>query len=297
MLRNTVSSGRTQGTEVKEDDVTNVARFQQSIGLGIFMNSCVGILPAAGIASRLRPFRYPKELMPVLFTRDVHSDRARPVVAAEYSLTAMREAGIVKCIVIINESKPEILKYFGNGSELGMNLMYAVQSKPTGLPHAINSVKDWIEGAHVCLALPDTVFRPRHAIVDICQEISHSNSDLVLGVFPTREPQSLGPVRVTSDGRVLEVQDKPVETDLKNTWGVAVWSPRFTTLLNERVCRWEEKGACAKEHPLGGVFDEAVRCGFSVRSVTYEKGDYIDIGKPEGIYSMIFDGSVSPYVD
>ncbi len=263
---------------------------ERSNDRGATMKRFIGILPAAGIASRLRPFRYPKELLPVLFSRDATTGRARPVVAAEYSLLAMRDAGIEKCIIIINEGKPEILKYFGNGADLGMNLVYAVQSKPTGLPRAIHAAGDWLDGAHVCLALPDTIFRPRSAIREICGEIRSNGSDLVLGVFPTDEPQHLGPVRYSTDGRVLEVQDKPVETELRNTWGVAVWSPRFTELLAGSVGAWEMKEKDEKEHPLGEIFDEAVRSGFMVRSVSFENGDYIDIGKPEGIHSIIMDG-------
>lgn len=254
------------------------------------MNNFIGILPAAGQASRLRPFRYPKELLPIVFAYDRPSGSARPVLAAEYSLIAMREAGIRKCIIIINEGKTEILKYFGDGSGLGMKLVYAVQSQPSGLPQAINAAKDWLEGANVCLALPDTVFRPRCAIAKICEELQGAAADLVLGVFPTLEPQNLGPVRIAADGRVLEVQDKPAVTDLRNTWGVAAWSPRFTTLLDQSVTLWAGDELNVREHPLGEIFDEAVRSGLQVRPVIFENGGYIDAGKPEGLSAIILEG-------
>ncbi len=255
------------------------------------MNSTIGILPAAGMGSRLRPFRYPKELLPVLFTLDRQSGGARPMVAAEYSLTAMREAGIGRCIVIVNEGKTEILKYFGDGAELGMNLVYAVQSKPAGLPQAIHAARAWLDGASVCLALPDTVFRPRDAIRMICEKKQSAQAELVLGVFPTSEPQHLGPVRMADDGRVIKVQDKPAKTDLMNTWGVAVWSPRFTDLLSQFVERWASGDASGKEHPLGEIFEGAVSSDFKVNSVFFKDGAYIDVGKPEGIHSIILDGS------
>jgi glucose-1-phosphate thymidylyltransferase len=231
-------------------------------------------------------------LLPVLFTLDRQSGGARPMVAAEYSLTAMREAGIEKCIVIINEGKTDILKCLGDGAELGMNLVYAVQSKPTGLAQAICAARTWLAGANVCLALPDTVFRPREAIRMICEKKQSVQAELVLGVFPTSEPQHLGPVRMSDDGRVVQVQDKPAKTDLMNTWGIAVWSPRFTDLLSQFVENWAAGDASATEHPLGEIFEGAVRSDFAVNSVFFEDGGYVDVGKPEGIGSIILDGSV-----
>ena len=239
----------------------------------------------------MRPFCHPKELLPILFTLDRESGEARPVLAAEYSLAAMREAGIEKCIVIINEGKSEILKYFGNGSELGMNLVYAVQSKPAGLPQAIIAAKIWLDDANVCLALPDTVFRPRMALRMICEKKQSSEAELVLGVFPTSEPHHLGPVRIGDNGRVIEVQDKPAETDLMNTWGMAVWSPRFTDLIDRSVERWAAEDKDGAEHPLGEIFEGAVRSGFKVDSVFFENGGYVDVGKPKGIGSIILDES------
>ena len=39
----------------------------------------------------------------------------RPILAAEYSLLAMKEAGIERCVIVVNDAKTEILKYFGDG--------------------------------------------------------------------------------------------------------------------------------------------------------------------------------------
>ncbi len=255
------------------------------------MKGVVGVLPAAGLASRLRPLRYPKELLPVLFALDGSSAHPRPILAAEYSLSAMRNAGIYKCIIIINENKTEIFKYFGDGSDLGMKLAYVVQSRPSGLPHAIMSAREWVGGDHVCLALPDTVFSPKGAVGEILGVIRSSEADLVLGVFPTSEPENLGPVRFAEDGRVLQVQDKPAQTDLRNTWGIAIWSPRFTALLHDQTQKWGIEGHEGKEQTLGKVFDAAVRGGLGVRCVHFAGGRYLDVGKPEGIGAIVLEGS------
>ena len=254
------------------------------------MKGIVGVLPAAGWASRLRPLRYPKELLPILFTLEAESGHPRPILAAEYSLIAMRDAGICKCIIIINEHKSEIFKYFGDGSDIGMHLIYGVQSNPTGLPQAIDAAKYWVDGDHVCLTLPDTVFSPKGAVAEIWTEIRSSEVDLVLGVFPTSEPENLGPVRFSEDGSVIEVQDKPARTEMRNTWGMAIWSPRFTSFLSDQTQKWANAVDTTKEHSLGEVFDAAVRSGFRVRCVNFAKGSFIDVGKPEGLGAIVLNG-------
>jgi len=254
------------------------------------METMIGILPAAGVASRLQPLRYPKELLPIVFVADSPSGQIRPIVSAEYSLVAMHEAGIRQGVIIISESKTEILKYFGDGSELGLNLVYAVQVRPLGLPQAIAGASDWISGHSVCLTLPDTIFRPRNAVALLRNEFLRTSADLVLGVFPTQEPRQLGPVRVADDGRVLEVQDKPAATDLRHAWGMAVWSARFTSLLCDYVKRWLEGPTAAKECVLGDIFNLAVHSDFVVRAVVFEQGSFIDAGKPEGIRAAMAEG-------
>ena len=58
------------------------------------MSDFIFIIPAGGVASRLRPFQYPKELLPVVFAKaDDETGNFRPVVAIECTLAAMAAAG------------------------------------------------------------------------------------------------------------------------------------------------------------------------------------------------------------
>jgi glucose-1-phosphate thymidylyltransferase len=247
------------------------------------MNQFTGVLPAAGLASRLHPFRYPKELLPVLYVPDEVHRRAQPILAAEYSLNAMRSARINRCLVVVAEWKTEIIRYLGDGSGLGIHLAYLHRATPKGLADAVDAAFDWLGNSHVLLALPDTIFYPFAAVAQVCKAAEEKGCDLVLGVFPTREPQQLGPVRFTADGSVLEVLDKPAQTDLYNTWGIAAWSPRFTEFLHE--CLRGQQGVA--EQPLGHIFHRAVGANMRVRAVYFEGGEFIDVGRVEGIGSLI----------
>lgn len=240
----------------------------------------VGILPAAGMGSRLRSLRCPKELLPVAFFVDPLTGVVRPMLAAEHSLCAIREAGVHKCVIVISDRKSEIIRYFGDGLDVGLSIAYVNQPEPLGLALAIDAAHEWVADSCVCLALPDTLFMPRDAVARIKQALLDNDADLVLGVFPTAEPQKLGPVRIGDDGRVVEVLEKPSVTDLYNTWGVAVWSPRFTELLRSQ-------SASLQNLSIGHVFNEAVKRGFNVRAVYFQSGSYTDLGTGASLAAVV----------
>ena len=102
-----------------------------------------------------------------------------------------------------------------------------------------------------------------------------SGADLVLGVFSTARPHALGPVRLNSEGRVTEVQDKPGQTDLANSWGMAVWGPRFSDMLRKAVARDPATN-------LGLLF-HAATTAMTVRGVWFAEGAFHDTGTPEGL--------------
>lgn len=243
----------------------------------------IGILPAAGLGSRLKPFRYPKELLPIVYVPNGNGQHVRPMLAAEYSLQAMRRASITQCFIVISDWKTEIIRYFGDGVDIGVRIAYLHQTVPHGLANAVNTAYDWVGESYVCLALPDTIFSPFDAIAKLRQQILLLESDLVLGVFPTPEPQHFGPTRIKSDCRVIEVLDKPAHTDLANTWGIAIWSPRFTHFLHESVHSFDKN----EEQVIGDIFNSAILHGLNVHAVFFQSGMYTDLGRAEGISSII----------
>jgi glucose-1-phosphate thymidylyltransferase len=202
----------------------------------------------------------------------------------EHSVAAMQLAGVDFCVVVTSESKPEILRYLGDGTRYGLQLTYLVQAQQMGLAHALHQAHFLVSsfGCNCCLALPDTIFQPLEALQIIRQELESHQADLVLGVFPTETPEDLGPVRVAMDGRIEAVYDKPATTDLNNTWAIAAWTPRFSHLIHERITR-----ARGQEVILGEIFDLASRRGLNTRAVHFPKGAFHDLGTPFGLARIL----------
>lgn len=245
----------------------------------------IGLLPAAGLATRLLPLAYPKELLPIAYRAEDGELVPRPVLQA--SLDQMRRAEIRECVIVIAEWKLEIARVFGDGSALGIALAYVMRPVPRGLADALDAARPWLAGHDVALALPDTLISPDDALARVRAERAASGADVVLGVFPTEHPEQLGPVRVDARGDVVEVLDKPPQTELRNTWGMAIWSPRFTALLADEVA-----GAGDTKPVLGAVFQRAIESGLRVRAVTFEAGRFIDVGTSQGIAEALGGGAV-----
>jgi dTDP-glucose pyrophosphorylase len=200
----------------------------------------------------------------------------RPMPVIEASFRQLREAGVDRALVITSDRKPELMQYLGNGGGIGLDLAFLQQARADGLAAAVALALPWTQRSNACLLLPDTIVRPETALSQVRALFESAKADLVLGVLPTRKPKELGPVRFDTAMRVIEVQDKPVETDLGNSWAMAVWGPVFADLLSSAV----------KQNPavaLGGVFQQAVDAGLNVRAVWFEAGAFYDVGTPKGL--------------
>ena len=239
------------------------------------MSDYVGVIPAAGLASRLGPLGYPKELLPITYVAE-DGGALRPMPVIEASFRQLRDAGVGRALVITSDRKPELMQYLGNGGGIGLDLAFLQQARPEGLAAAVALALPWTQGANACLLLPDTIVRPEHALRDARALFESAHADLVLGVLPTDKPKELGPVRFDAAMRVIEVQDKPAETDLNNSWSMAVWGRHFGALLADAV----------KQNPaqsLGAVFQQAVDHGLTVMAVWFPGGAFYDVGTPKGL--------------
>ncbi len=243
--------------------------------------SVVGLLPAAGQAMRLRPYRSPKELFPLLLKEDGDPNRALPAPVCRFSLDALRVANAERCFVVISDGKGELVRVLGDGEDVGVPIAYVVQREPLGLTHVVRTAARWLGDADVLFALPDTVIFPTDALKRLHEHRVAAGADLALGVFPTEEPERLAPVEIV-DGAVVRIHDKPKVAPVRNTWGVLSWSARFT-----KFCAgWDENRGDAPGI-LSDAMEAARVAGFGVTALELEDGVFRDVGTPEGLASTM----------
>jgi len=112
--------------------------------------SWVGIVPAAGEGRRLALGGYPKELMPIVFRRD-GDDRIVPELVIERCLRALASTGVDVIVVVVNDSKLEILRQLREDAH---NQTY--KRKLTMVEQLMELAADGISGTTLA-ALPATV--------------------------------------------------------------------------------------------------------------------------------------------
>src|SRR6185436_13877062 len=122
----------------------------------------LGIIPAAGIGSRIQPLAFSKELLPVGSRRDGGTERPRAV--SEYLVDRMITAGATHLCMVISPGKSDIVEYYG-GSFGPAHIAYVVQPHPRGLCDAIFRALPLIRpDDQVLVGLPDTIWFPEHGL-------------------------------------------------------------------------------------------------------------------------------------
>jgi glucose-1-phosphate thymidylyltransferase len=238
----------------------------------------IGLIPAAGKGVRLG-LPYPKELYPI-----IRENHYKPI--AQFVLNNLTVAGVRHVVFVINETKHQLIGYFGNGPRFGCNISYVVQeqadgqgqSTSPGLAHALDSAYHLTQGKTVFFGMADTIMQP----VDVFARAygaAAPEDEVILGLFTTERPEKFGMVRLDSEQRVLEIVDKPRQTDLTEMWGCIVWRPRFTEYLHDCVTR---RGVS----DFALIMNEAMSAGFRFRGVSMEGGTYIDLGTYEEIMEL-----------
>jgi glucose-1-phosphate thymidylyltransferase len=234
----------------------------------------IGLLPAAGLGSRLN-LPFPKELYPT-----IESQKYKPV--ARYMVENLIKAGVKHIIFVINETKHQLIKYFGSGECFNCNFTYVVQdytspgqSTSPGLADALVSSYHLIKGKTVLFGMPDTIMYPKNSFQKGL-EILESNGEVTLCLFPTKFPEKFGMVSTNKDGIVLKVVDKPKSTKLEYMWGCIIWQPVFTEYLYNKV-RVEKLSDFAE------ILNSAINDNIIMNSVKFKDGEFVDFGTYEQI--------------
>lgn len=238
----------------------------------------IGLIPAAGKGMRLG-LPYPKELYPVI--RDNHY---KPI--SQFVVNNLTTAGLDHIVFVINETKHQLLGYFGDGHRFGCNISYVVQEPNTsqgqssspGLANALDSAYHLVRGKTVCFGMADTIMQPPDLYARALAS-ARPNDDVILILFTTERPQKFGMVQVDQEQRVVKIVDKPQETELTEMWGCIIWRPRFTEYLHDCV---QNKGIS----DFAYIMNSAIEQGFNFSAVHMVEGVYIDLGTYEEIMEL-----------
>src|SRR6476646_7626873 len=95
----------------------------------------LGIVPAAGAATRLQPLAFSKEMLPVGSTVD-EDGIERPKAVSEFLVERMISAGADRICFVLSPEKTDIIPYFAR-HWAARRFCYTVQERPVGLCDAL----------------------------------------------------------------------------------------------------------------------------------------------------------------
>jgi len=221
----------------------------------------VGVIPAAGHATRLQPLVGSKEVTLV---------NGRP--AMDYLHDRMRLSAYTTVRVVTRPEKADVISH---ARDLGAEI---VLGHPATLADSLRLGVEGLGPADVVLfGFPDSVWTPVDGFVRLRQALETGSNRIVLGLFGTRHPERCEIVSSGPDGIVTGIAFKPPRPTSNVMWGCF-------------AARAGELGGLERFTEPGAFLDEVCR---RQPVLGVRLGEYLDIGTKEALRAASTDPLVT----
>lgn len=229
----------------------------------------VAILLVGGFGTRLMPLtkNTPKPMLTVA-----------GIPVTEHQIAMAKAAGIKEIVLATSYLSEIFTPYFGDGSQWGISIKYAVEKEPLGTGGAIRNAAQLLSSNESIVILNGDVLSSHNLAEQIRQHEVH-DADVTLHLTEVEDARAFGCVPTDENGRVtafLEKMDNPITNQINA--GCYVFNPRvLSTIPLDTVVSVERE-----------TFPQLV----SNKSAVYgyvENAYWLDIGTPRALLKASID--------
>jgi NDP-sugar pyrophosphorylase family protein len=155
------------------------------------------VIMAGGKGTRLYPYSavMPKPLVPL---------GDMPIL--ELLLRRLRRAGITDVILAVNHLSNLIKAFFGNGSELGLNIHYSHETKPLGTAGALGGIFEELDDTFL---VTNGDLLTTMDLKAMANQHLEGHCDASIGVFERENKIDFGLIEFDSENRLSAYREKP----------------------------------------------------------------------------------------
>jgi mannose-1-phosphate guanylyltransferase len=182
----------------------------------------VAILLVGGFGTRLMPLtkNTPKPMLTVA---------GLPVT--EHQIAMAKAAGITEIVLATSYLSEIFTPYFGDGSQWGISIKYAVEKEPLGTGGAIRNAAQMLSSNESVVILNGDVLSSHNLAEQIRQHEAH-DADVTLHLTTVEDARAFGCVPTDEQGRVtafLEKMENPITNQINA--GCYVFNPRVLSSI------------------------------------------------------------------
>ncbi len=211
------------------------------------------VILAGGLGTRLQPYTtfVPKPMLPL---------GEKPLL--EHLIEWLKKNGIKTTVLCVSYLRKTIEDYFEDGERFGMNIEYAIASKPLATAGQLKTAEQFIDDSFVCV-YGDSVFD--FNLKNMISQHKEKKSFITMSLYEYKTRLKYGVIETTKNGRVTDWNEKP-EIKANINIGCYVMEPQVFGLIPSN-----------KPYGMDDVIKKAILKKKLVNSILTKKG-FMDIG-------------------
>jgi UDP-N-acetylglucosamine diphosphorylase / glucose-1-phosphate thymidylyltransferase / UDP-N-acetylgalactosamine diphosphorylase / glucosamine-1-phosphate N-acetyltransferase / galactosamine-1-phosphate N-acetyltransferase len=227
------------------------------------------VVLAAGRGTRMRELTsaMPKPMVEV---------GGKPVLS--YIVEGLRDAGVRKILIVIGYRKEAVVDHFGDGSAVGVEILYTEQTTQDGTGKVVELAKEFCGLDPFILSYGDILVDPSTYLL----LTRPGDADLMLTVRHTQDASKGGAVYLNGSFEVIDLREKQVPEEASTPWyNAGVYA--FKSTIFPYVARLEKSPR--GEYELTDAIRAMARDGKKVKAVEI-KGYWADVRDPETLSAL-----------